>query len=152
MLLLRKLGYEWSFESIYAILSQSRFYRNLCFFCVNFWGLRLLSPNFLDKYDVWCNLIYSERFTCEWVWEMLDERGRRRRHRGSGWCRSWNKQARGFRSGGEEDLNLWRFVSSRSEQGLRFLPKCWTLEGRNQKVLAEVGTSIEWEIPKTSFC
>ena len=35
MLLLRKLGYEWSFESIYAILSQTRFYRNLCFFCVN---------------------------------------------------------------------------------------------------------------------
>ena len=41
-----------SFYSIYAILSQIRFCRDLCFFCVNFWGQKLRLRNFFDKYDV----------------------------------------------------------------------------------------------------
>ena len=41
-----------SFYSIYAILSQIRFCRDLCFFCVNFWGQKLRLRKFFDKYDV----------------------------------------------------------------------------------------------------
>ena len=41
-----------SFYSIYAILSQIQFCRDLRFFFVNFWGQKLLLRNFFDKYDV----------------------------------------------------------------------------------------------------
>ena len=41
-----------SFYSIYAILSQIRFCRDLRFFCVNFWGQKLRLRKFFDKYDV----------------------------------------------------------------------------------------------------
>ena len=50
-----------SFYSIYAILSQIRFCRDLRFFCVNFWGQKLRLRNFFDKYDV-----------CLWPWLLME--------------------------------------------------------------------------------
>ena len=56
-----------SFYSIYAILSQIRFCRDLRFFCVNFWGQKLRLRNFFDKYDVWLDTItkYRNKISCQ---------------------------------------------------------------------------------------
>ena len=49
-----------SFYSIYAILSQIRFCRDLRFFCVNFWGQKLRLRKFFDKYDVCKSITYRK--------------------------------------------------------------------------------------------
>ena len=57
-----------SFYSIYAILSQIRFCRDLHFFFINFWGQKLRLRKFLDKYDVCENMKWNAKLELDVKW------------------------------------------------------------------------------------